>query len=145
MFQSEDSSVQSVRQRHFCTCIVECCLSFCKSFIYCLTKVVAKERHKSSVEVKEKNKVCERCFYFWTLLFCPSCSQCPHCCTRSTCMGMFFQVNLYTPCIMPFRSLPTSLGCSLRRLHGKCFFSVPESWLPINFLEIKAVLQTSSI
>ena len=58
-------------------------MSCCQSCTFCLkcAKAVAKERHKSFIKVKKRNKFCERCFYCRSLCFCPKCSQCPQCCS----------------------------------------------------------------
>ena len=37
--------------------------------------------------VKEQNKRCKKCFLGKSMCFCPACSQCPQCCSRSSCRG----------------------------------------------------------
>ena len=61
-----------------------CKLTCCKSCSYC-RRAATKERRKSRYCSTAGNKICERCFVFRSLGFCPKCHKCPKCWSRSTC------------------------------------------------------------
>ena len=63
------------------------CKLWCCKCSYC-HRVATKERRKSQcMSNVHRNKICERCFLCWSLVFCKSCCQCPTCCYRSSCRG----------------------------------------------------------
>ena len=63
------------------------CKLLCCKCSYC-HRVATKERLKSQCRSNvHRNKICERCFLFRSLVFCKSCHQCPTCCYRSSCRG----------------------------------------------------------
>ena len=64
----------------------KCILSCCKSCTYC-KMITTKERLKSKYCSTSEIKICERCFLYWSLEFCPQCYKCPNCCSRSNCRG----------------------------------------------------------
>ena len=53
--------------------------TFCNKYL----KAVTKERCKSSIRTKERDKIYEKCFCCRSLCFCPYCFQCPQCPTCS--------------------------------------------------------------
>ena len=58
-------------------------MSCCQSCTFCLKceRAVTIERRKSLI--KNRNKFCEKCFFYRSLCFCPHCSKCPQCCKCS--------------------------------------------------------------
>ena len=66
------------------SCKIKCCkpCSFCN-------QASAKERNKSWLGSCEKQslyiKICQRCFFCHSVVLCPTCGQCPSCCTNSIC------------------------------------------------------------
>ena len=99
------------KTRLFCDCLTSCIVSCCQSCTFCLkcAKAVAKERHKSFIKVKKRNKFCERCFYCRSLCFCLNCSQCPQCCSWQT-FGRFANPRVVSILkdgyILPFKLRP---------------------------------------
>ena len=72
----------------------------------------AKERRKSRTSVV--NKICERCFWCRSIVFCKLCHKCPTCCNTSTCRGQISSVlgKMGSP-----RHQPQSCNSPQGRLH----------------------------
>ena len=64
----------------------KCKFTCCNSCSY-RKRAAAKERLKSRYCSTEVIKICERCFLFRSLKFCPKCHKCSSCCSRSTRRG----------------------------------------------------------
>ena len=82
-FTSDSQGQRLVQQERDCkfTCKLLCCKC---SFCY---QIGTKERRKSQLLSRHRNKICERCFLCRSLELCKSCHKCPNCCHRSTCRG----------------------------------------------------------
>ena len=64
-------------------CILSCChiCSFCHH-------TATKERLKFLVKI---NKFCQRCFLCTSVVFCPTCCQFPHCCSKGSRLTHIWQ------------------------------------------------------
>ena len=88
---SEDSQVAKCKT-YSETFKPDCILSCCKSCSICnFTRASTKERCKTRCS-KNRNKVCQRCFFCKSLSFCQICSKCPQCCHRAGCRGQTSKV-----------------------------------------------------
>ena len=65
-----------------------CKLFCCESCTFC-HQATLKERHKS---LYNSIKISERCFLCRSVVFCPTCQECPQCCSTSASRGQTNQI-----------------------------------------------------